>query len=515
AGLSGQDAITKGQRVIVDTVTPEKVKAGQDALQAIHEAGITLPGAASAAAAGERYANNINVPFTRASVQVQWLEAQEGTEAYEWSQPTVTVSFPNVIPTDHAADEDFAAGWQSVPTQWRAAWLSAMQQALAPININLQGVDSDGDIRIALGALDSWAYGWANYPDVGLGGDLQIKSAFAFEQAGTINKTNYLSTVLVHELGHAMGLKHPFEDDPVMPAALDSQLLSIMSYTSAPDLWPTAQWALLPGGRTEVTSQYDQVFRSDYGIADLAVLTVLYGANKNHHAGNTTYTLAPPSPSTWAYSTLSDASGTDTLDLTVITRGNRIDMRPGTLSDVAPMTPEAWAEKLYDEGMAYYQAQGFAPAWLSTWVSGYVQEVVQRAGERLWNGQYNLGVAYGTVIENLRLGGGDDTVRDNAANNIIDTGAGNDTVYLLGGGWDAVYGNAGTDVVVIPSLAAATVQRHSSASAATIIINSGAAAVLRDVEYIADTSGNWTALSDALVGVAPKIAAWSDGPMLA
>lgn len=35
---------------------------------------------------------------------------------------------------------------------------------------------------------------------------------------------------LLHELGHALGLKHPFEGDPTLPAAEDSSLYTLMSY---------------------------------------------------------------------------------------------------------------------------------------------------------------------------------------------------------------------------------------------------------------------------------------------
>lgn len=38
---------------------------------------------------------------------------------------------------------------------------------------------------------------------------------------------------LLHEIGHALGLKHPFEGSPVLPKSLDSTEYTLMSYTSA------------------------------------------------------------------------------------------------------------------------------------------------------------------------------------------------------------------------------------------------------------------------------------------
>lgn len=64
--------------------------------------------------------------------------------------------------------------------------------------------------------------------------------------------------VLLHEVGHAMDLKHPFEGDITLPTALDNTQNTLMSYTSAPTS----------------TSVYDH-----YQEYDILALQFLYGTD--------------------------------------------------------------------------------------------------------------------------------------------------------------------------------------------------------------------------------------------
>jgi Ca2+-binding RTX toxin-like protein len=54
---------------------------------------------------------------------------------------------------------------------------------------------------------------------------------------------------------------------------------------------------------------------------------------------------------------------------------------------------------------------------------------------------------YGTIIENVFTGMGNDIVIDNQVDNVIDTSAGDDYIYLGNGGLDTVNGGFGTDYV--------------------------------------------------------------------
>ena len=43
---------------------------------------------------------------------------------------------------------------------------------------------------------------------------------------------SYEYVAAVHEIGHALGLKHPFDDAPTLRPSLDSRSFTVMSYSS-------------------------------------------------------------------------------------------------------------------------------------------------------------------------------------------------------------------------------------------------------------------------------------------
>lgn len=107
--------------------------------------------------------------------------------------------------------------------------------------------------------------------------------------------------LLLHELGHALGLKHPHDDGgtgrPTLAQigmdTLDIDLATIMSYND------------------EAFANLVQWDPSTPMVLDALALQYLYGPNTNTHAGNTVHALRADG----MYKTLWDASGTDTLDV--------------------------------------------------------------------------------------------------------------------------------------------------------------------------------------------------------
>jgi len=194
---------------------------------------------------------------------------------------------------------------------------------------------------------------------------------------------------LIHELGHALGLKHPFSS-PTLPANLENRLYTVMSYSNpAKDIYPEAGY--VNGKYTWL--QY-RICPETPMVLDIAAMQYLYGANMQYHSGDDRYEFDPTQP---FFKTLWDAGGEDTLSASRYTLDCVLDLTPGHYSSlrIAPAANTGGAIPTYD-------------------------------------GTDALGIAYGCIIENAEGGSGNDTLEGNSANNRLDGNDGTDTVRLHG-----------------------------------------------------------------------------------
>jgi serralysin len=169
-------------------------------------------------------------------------------------------------------------------------------------------------------------YAWAYYPSSStmfhVAGDVHLNPSY--DNTASTNgfqmppgKHGYVS--IVHEVGHAVGLKHPFDGSPNLPAAEDNDSFTVMTYT-----WP---YSTEPGTPM---------------MYDVMALHNLYGARANR-TGNDSYAFTSRGLDQYnlggvlhldtPYSTrqtIWDSAGFNTLDLTGLpaSTGYRVDMRP-------------------------------------------------------------------------------------------------------------------------------------------------------------------------------------------
>jgi Ca2+-binding RTX toxin-like protein len=258
--------------------------------------------------------------------------------------------------------------------------------------------------------------------------------------------------LLLHEIGHTLGLKHPHDDGgtgrPTFSQLgidwLDNDWATVMSYNDD-GLWSDFFW-------DPATPM----------ILDVLALQYLYGKNLNFNTGDNVYTLTE----TNFFYTLWDADGIDTLDASGTSGGWEIYL------------PEISISTLVDTKVGIAAPIGLSAQTL-VWLAGNYENVI--------------GSSF------------DDVIVGNQFDNIIRGGFGND--ILDGGlGYDTLIGGAGDDLYIVDGEWSTTINEYRNQGIDTIesLVNT-TLIYLENIENISLTGSNnlWATgndLSNVLTG---------------
>ncbi len=340
----------------------------------------------------------------------------------KWSGSTLTYSFPSLASQyesgyGNETTNGFSPAPEAVKTAIRAA-MNMLSQYTNMVTTEVDPATTTADVRVAFSA-EANPTAYAYYPSNSTrGGDIWYGTDYTVYQNPI--KGQYAWATTIHELGHALGLKHGHETGGPGNTALQSQYdqmaYSIMTYKSYEN-GPTT-------GYTNETNGYAQTFM----MYDIAALQTMYGANFNTNSGNTTYTWSPTTGEMFIngvgqgapggnriFMTIWDGNGVDTYDFSNYTTNLTVNLNPGSFSITS-------STQLANLGSGH-----FAPG-------------------NIFNAlQYNGDVR--SLIENANGGSGNDRITGNAADNVLNGNNGSDT--LLGGlGADTLNGGSGIDILI-------------------------------------------------------------------
>lgn len=297
-------------------------------------------------------------------------------DPYGFYEPTEPIEWQGFSP--------FSAAEQTGARMALAAWAGVANIKFVEVQ---ETQDIVGELRFAKStSLPANEAAHAYYPGFDpSAGDLWFQTTIWNTMQEATKPGSFDFHVLMHELGHALGLKHSFEGPTAIPTAKDNMFYSVMSYSAR--VSGDNGWApLLP-----TTPMYYDILAMQYA----------YGRNMSHNAGNTTYTFIEGRS---YFQTIDDASGTDT----IVYQGGKastITLNPGQFSTLS-------------------------------------EAIIFDSGET----RATVTIGPNTMIENATGGWGSDTLTGNTAANALNGGGGNDKLYGMSGN-DALTGGAGNDTL--------------------------------------------------------------------
>lgn len=285
------------------------------------------------------------------------------------------------------------------------------------------GQSSQSAGQAGYASLVSYGYSYSGSPSTivsvtesDVGGDVWINRNASWVSSDWLRGGNGYATLL-HEIGHALGMKHPF-DLTALVDTLDNEAHTVMSYNQAPN----SLLLSVSGNEWSYGWSTYNLRPSTLMPLDIQALQYLYGTNTTTRTGSDTYRW---STNAELLETIWDAGGTDTIDCSNQALTCVIDLRAGAYSSIALRQTAAEIRQGLD---------------IPDWFAGSLPSGI-------YNGSNNLAIAYGVVIEKAVGGSGNDRLIGNDAANTLLGGGGRDSV-AGGNGNDSLDGGSGFDTMV-------------------------------------------------------------------
>ncbi len=334
-----------------------------------------------------------------------------------------------------AVTAEDAFGFQPLNESQRSVVRSIFTQISTVVGITFNE-DNSGNGTLKLGSNNqggiSGGYAYLpNEPVVG-GAVYLANDQSGFNDPSKWNPGSYIWTTLIHELGHALGLKHPGNYNaggggtpgPYL-GSKDNKTNSIMSYRDDKKFMHVVQSA----GGGGLTSY--QVNPDSFQNYDITALQYLYGAPTS---GVTTFSF---NDNQIFNRSIFNNNAASKIDLSAMTQDNIVDLRGGYRSSIGIRDP--------------YAATGMSKEQYKDATSNGVR-LSKLLGTPTYSGMNNLGIAKGSQIREVIGGSGSDALVSGAeigGSALLKGGAGNDRYFVASGNAIIVDSSGDNDTLYI------------------------------------------------------------------
>jgi len=378
--------------------------------------------------------SNINSGYGELSnYDTKGVVVVDGGKHWNEELTTISFSFNDSMPNEYNSFDGLTDNWKPLKQEERDATRQIIDGLNKIIDVQLVELpDKDGQIRFSMVDMSDNTAGFTFLPRSTNAGDIFLSNDFdnrdTIYDFGLKQGENGFLTI-AHELGHAMGLQHPF-DSPLVNTITDDTYHSIMSYTSIND--NVANFSLHD---STILFETKNITPDLYSLYDVSALQAIYGANTSTATEDNIYKTEYTD---YEIQTIWDAGGRDKIDLSSTKGDSTIDLHGGTINS---------ADQYSVNQIINMHQDAINKSSVDDWIKKQILGLEN--SHHLYTGENNLTIAQGVIIEDISTGSGDDIITDNEVNNIISTGAGDDIIHIGSGGKDYVDGGIGTDFLYL------------------------------------------------------------------